>query len=81
MSGDQTGPLLVLAGIALAILGLVIWTGALDWFGRLPGDSRYATLRLSGTPARPYLLPTLAPSCASILNGHSIIHHFLETPQ
>lgn len=41
MSGDQIGPLLVLAGVALAVVGLAIWVGGLDWFGRLPGDIRY----------------------------------------
>lgn len=30
--------LLVMAGIALVIIGLVASTGALSWFGRLPGD-------------------------------------------
>lgn len=41
MSGDQIGPLLLLVGAALAVLGAVIWSGGLDWFGRLPGDIRY----------------------------------------
>lgn len=41
MSGGQIGPLLVLAGVALAVLGAAIWVGGLDWFGRLPGDIRY----------------------------------------
>ncbi len=30
----------MLVGLALAALGLVIWLGAFDWFGRLPGDIR-----------------------------------------
>jgi hypothetical protein len=34
------GPLLVAAGVALALLGLLVWSGALGWFGRLPGDIR-----------------------------------------
>jgi hypothetical protein len=26
--------------VALALLGLLVWSGALGWFGRLPGDIR-----------------------------------------
>lgn len=26
--------------IVLAIVGLLVWSGALSWFGRLPGDIR-----------------------------------------
>jgi hypothetical protein len=31
---------LLLAGLALVVLAAVVWTGALSWFGRLPGDFR-----------------------------------------
>lgn len=31
---------LVVGGAALAVLGLLVWSGALNWFGRLPGDIR-----------------------------------------
>jgi hypothetical protein len=34
------GRFLVGAGIALAIVGVLVWSGALAWFGRLPGDIR-----------------------------------------
>jgi len=34
------GPLLVGLGIAQVLLGLLVWSGALSWFGRLPGDVR-----------------------------------------
>lgn len=34
------GMLLVVIGLALAVIGLVVMTGAFDWFGRLPGDIR-----------------------------------------
>lgn len=27
-------------GVGLVILGLLAWSGALSWFGRLPGDIR-----------------------------------------
>jgi hypothetical protein len=39
-SPGSLGPLLVGAGIALVLLGLLAWSGALGWFGRLPGDIR-----------------------------------------
>lgn len=32
------GPFVVVAGILIAALGLLVWTGGLSWFGRLPGD-------------------------------------------
>jgi hypothetical protein len=32
------GPWLVGAGLVLVALGLLAWSGALSWFGRLPGD-------------------------------------------
>lgn len=32
------GPVLVVVGAAVVVVGLLVWTGALDWFGRLPGD-------------------------------------------
>ena len=34
------GPVLVAAGLGLALLGVLVWLGALSWFGRLPGDIR-----------------------------------------
>jgi hypothetical protein len=36
----DTGRLLFFAGLALAVIGLLAWAGALTWFGRLPGDIR-----------------------------------------
>jgi hypothetical protein len=30
----------VLAGVAIVFVGLLVWSGALRWFGRLPGDIR-----------------------------------------
>jgi DUF2905 family protein len=37
---NTTALLLVGAGVALIVLGLLAWSGALSWFGRLPGDIR-----------------------------------------
>ena len=28
------------AGLAIVLVGLLVWSGALRWFGRLPGDIR-----------------------------------------
>lgn len=39
--GSAIGPVLVLAGIALVVLGLLVWAGGLGWFGNLPGDFRF----------------------------------------
>lgn len=36
----DAGKWLVVAGIALVVIGLLVQTGALGWFGRLPGDIR-----------------------------------------
>ena len=36
-----TGLMVIVGGICLAFVGLLIYAGALSWFGRLPGDIRY----------------------------------------
>ena len=39
MTPNQLGKLLVVAGLALAALGAILWSGVgPGWFGRLPGD-------------------------------------------
>jgi hypothetical protein len=40
VSSAGPGPLLVGLGAVLILLGLLVWSGALAWFGRLPGDIR-----------------------------------------
>ena len=41
MTGPSSpGPLLVGLGLALVVVGLLVWSGALSWFGRLPVDVR-----------------------------------------
>ena len=37
----QIGLVVVFAGMVLVGLGLLIYLGALRWFGKLPGDIRY----------------------------------------
>jgi hypothetical protein len=34
------GTLLIALGVGLILVGLLIWSGSLSWFGRLPGDIR-----------------------------------------
>jgi Protein of unknown function (DUF2905) len=36
----NVGPLIVMAGIVIAVVGILVWAGAFSWFGRLPGDIR-----------------------------------------
>jgi len=36
----SAGPLLVIGGVVLVLIGLAVWAGAFSWFGRLPGDIR-----------------------------------------
>jgi hypothetical protein len=38
--GRNLGPLIVMAGIVIAALGILVWAGGFSWFGRLPGDIR-----------------------------------------
>ena len=38
MGTQNSGLLIVGIGIAVVLIGLLVWSGALSWFGRLPGD-------------------------------------------
>jgi len=40
VSQTAAGRLFVAAGVAFVIIGVLVWSGALSWFGRLPGDIR-----------------------------------------
>ena len=44
----STGLLVIILGVGVIVVGLLIYAGALSWFGRLPGDIRYegATTRV-----------------------------------
>ncbi|WP_395831632.1 DUF2905 domain-containing protein [Archangium violaceum] len=37
----STGLMLMVAGAVLVVIGLLVYSGALSWFGRLPGDLRW----------------------------------------
>jgi DUF2905 family protein len=40
MASRPLGLVLVILGVAVVAIGLLVWSGALSWFGRLPGDVR-----------------------------------------
>ncbi|GMR22917.1 MAG: DUF2905 domain-containing protein [Acidobacteriota bacterium] len=41
MEPRSLGLLIIGAGVALTLVGLVVHFGGFSWFGRLPGDIRY----------------------------------------
>ncbi|HLL70862.1 MAG TPA: DUF2905 family protein [Pyrinomonadaceae bacterium] len=38
MDARGGGLLIILVGVAIVVIGLLAYAGALSWFGRLPGD-------------------------------------------
>jgi len=38
MSNQQMGLLIIGLGLLFVVLGLLVWSGGLGWFGQLPGD-------------------------------------------
>jgi DUF2905 family protein len=40
MTSNPAGPAIVLAGVAIIVIGLLVWWGGFNWFGHLPGDIR-----------------------------------------
>jgi len=40
------GILVIVGGACLMVIGLLIYSGGLNWFGRLPGDIRYESSRV-----------------------------------
>jgi hypothetical protein len=40
MASPSAGPVIVLAGLAIVVVGALVWLGGFSWFGRLPGDIR-----------------------------------------
>jgi hypothetical protein len=41
------GILVIVGGACLMMVGLLIYSGGLNWFGRLPGDIRYESERVN----------------------------------
>jgi Protein of unknown function (DUF2905) len=50
MAGRSSAMIVVVIGFVMVGIGLLMWTGALSWFGRLPGD-----LRLGGERTRVFI--------------------------
>ncbi|MFN7951748.1 MAG: DUF2905 domain-containing protein [bacterium] len=50
MTGKGAGLLLIGLGVAVVLVGVLVYSGALSWFGRLPGD-----IRIEGEHSRFYL--------------------------
>ena len=40
MNPLSPGTVLITIGVGLILVGLLIWSGSLSWFGHLPGDIR-----------------------------------------
>ncbi len=40
MQRSPAGLFIIAAGVLLIVVGALVWSGALSWFGRLPGDIR-----------------------------------------
>lgn len=53
--------LLILVGLIMVMVGLLTWSGVLDWFGRLPGDVR------SERPGFRFYLPLTSLVVASVV--------------
>lgn len=41
MDSRSLGLLIVAAGVVAVVVGLLVMSGGLSWFGRLPGDLRF----------------------------------------
>lgn len=55
------GLIVIGLGVAAVVVGALIWSGALSWFGRLPGD-----IRIEGENTRVYV-PLVSMIIASIV--------------
>ena len=60
----QLGGGIVLAGIVIVVVGLLVMTGGLSWFGRLPGD-----IRVERENARLYVPITSMLIVSVVLSG------------
>jgi hypothetical protein len=50
MDSRSTGFLIIFLGLGIVLVGLLVLTGGLGWFGRLPGD-----IRIEGEHTRVYI--------------------------
>jgi hypothetical protein len=71
MSGRGPGLFLIASGILLVVVGLLVWSGALSWFGRLPGDLRWEGERTRVfIPITSMVLLSVALSLLALLFRH-----------
>ena len=68
MDVRAAGLLIVVLGAAAMVVGLVVMTGALSWFGRLPGD-----IRISSGNTRVYIPITTMILVSIVLSVLSIL--------
>ncbi|MCA1564066.1 MAG: DUF2905 domain-containing protein [Acidobacteria bacterium] len=45
MDARGGGLFVILVGVAVVVVGLLVYAGALSWFGRLPGDLNFGGRR------------------------------------
>jgi hypothetical protein len=45
MDARGGGLLVIFVGVAVVVIGLLVYAGALSWFGRLPGDLSFGSER------------------------------------
>lgn len=38
MASSSPGLLIIVVGVAIVLIGFLVWLGAFSWFGHLPGD-------------------------------------------
>jgi hypothetical protein len=41
------GILVIVGGACLMVVGVLVYSGGLNWFGRLPGDIKYESARVN----------------------------------
>jgi hypothetical protein len=71
MSGRGPGLFLIASGILLVVVGLLVWSGALSWFGRLPGDLHWEGERTRVfIPITSMVLLSVALSLLALLFRH-----------
>lgn len=68
MDARAAGLLIVAIGAAAIVIGLVVMTGALSWFGRLPGD-----IRISSGNTRVYIPITTMIIVSIVLSVLSLV--------
>jgi hypothetical protein len=61
MEARDVGQLVIVAGVIVVLVGLGIATGALSWFGHLPGD-----IRIDGENVKVYV-PVVSMLIVSVL--------------